>query len=143
MKARIRRIDQSIPLPEYKTSGAAAMDLASREDITIAPRSIGYVHLNVSIEPPAGHFVLMAPRSSLHKRGLMFANSVGVFDEDYSGDEDEYKAILYNFSDEPVQVQKGERICQIMILPVDRVEWEEVETLENPTRGGIGSTGVV
>jgi dUTP pyrophosphatase len=141
MKMRIRRSDKEIPLPEYKTPGAAAMDCAVREDILIAPKSIGYVSLNVSIEPPKGHFILMAARSSLHKRGLMFANGVAIFDQDYCGDADEYKAILYNFSDEPVEIKKGERIAQIILMPYDPIVWDEVETMGKPDRGGIGSTG--
>ena len=84
---------------------------------------------------------MMAARSSLHKRGLMFANGTAIFDEDYAGDQDEYKAILYNFSTEPVEVKKGDRVGQIIVMPYDKVQWEEVETLGNPERGGIGSTG--
>ena len=142
MGLRIKRIDQEIPLPEYKTPGAAAMDCAVREDAIIAPRSIGYIPLNISIEPPAGHFVLMAARSSLHKRGLMLGNGIAIFDEDFSGDNDEYKVILYNFTDEPVEIKKGERITQIIVMPYDRVTWNEVASLDNADRGGIGSTGI-
>ncbi len=106
MKARIRREDKELPLPEYKTSGAAAMDCVVREDVTIPRHQVGYASLNVSIEPPKGHYILMAARSSLHKKGLMFANGVAIFDEDYSGDQDEYKAILYNFSDARWKLRK-------------------------------------
>lgn len=141
MKVRIRRNSKEIPLPEYKTPGAAAMDCAVREDVTIAPRSVGYASLNISVEPPKGYFSLLAPRSSLHKLGLMFANNVGILDHDYCGDEDEYKAILYNFTDAPVEIKKGDRIAQMIIMPYTNIEWEEVDTLNNPTRGGIGSTG--
>lgn len=142
MKVPIRRISKDIPLPEYKTPGAVAMDCAVREDIVIPPHGVGYAPLNFALHPPAGHMVLLAARSSLHKRGLMFANSVGLFDEDYCGDEDEYKAILFNFTDEPVQLVKGDRIAQIVFVPYSKVEWEEKETLGNPQRGGIGSTGL-
>lgn len=141
MKVTIRRSDKSIPLPEYKTPGAVAMDCAVREDVTVAPRSIGYASLNISLKPPAGHYVMMAARSSLHKRGLMMANGVAIFDEDYCGDEDEYKVIFYNFTDESVEIKKGERVTQIIVTPYDRVEFDEVESLGHPTRGGIGSTG--
>ena len=71
----------------------------------------------------------------------MFANSVAIFDEDYAGDQDEYKAILYNFTNEPVEVKRGDRVGQIMVLPYEKVNWNEVDTLGNPDRGGIGSTG--
>jgi dUTP pyrophosphatase len=142
MEMRIRRENKDIPLPEYKTAGAAAMDCAVREDVTIAAKSVGYVSLNVSIEPPPGHFILMAARSSLHKRGLMFANGVAIFDQDYCGDADEYKAILYNFTDEAVEVKQGERVGQIILMPYDRIAWNEVDSLNNTQRGGIGSTGL-
>jgi dUTP pyrophosphatase len=142
MELRIKRHNKELPLPEYKTPGAAAMDCMAREDSVVSPRSISYVPLNVSIEAPEGHFLLMAARSSLHKKGLMFANSVAIFDQDYCGDEDEYKAILYNFTDEPVEIKKGERITQIIVLPYDKITWSEVDSLENQSRGGIGSTGI-
>lgn len=141
MKVQIRRSDKEVALPEYKTSGAAAMDCAVREDVVIAPRSIGYAPLNFSLKPPPGHFVMMAARSSLHKRGLMMANGVAIFDEDYCGDEDEYKVIFYNFTEEPVEIKKGERVTQIIVTPIERAELEEVPSLGSPTRGGIGSTG--
>lgn len=141
MKVQIRRSDKEVALPEYKTSGAAAMDCAVREDVVIAPRSIGYAPLNFSLKPPPGHFVMMAARSSLHKRGLMMANGVAIFDEDYCGDEDEFKVIFYNFTDEAVEIKKGERVTQIMVIPVERTELEEVGSLGSPARGGIGSTG--
>lgn len=84
----------------------------------------------------------MAARSSLHKRGLMLANSIGVFDEDFSGDEDEYVAVLLNFTNESVAVKKGDRLTQIIFVPYDKVEWKEVDTLGNSTRGGFGTTGI-
>lgn len=142
MKVKIRRNDKEVPLPEYKTLGAVAMDCALREDVVIAPKSIGYGPLNISLKPPSGYFVMMAPRSSLHKRGLMMANGVAIFDEDYCGDEDEYMGIFYNFTSEPVELKKGERVTQIIVTPYERVELEEVESLGHPARGGIGSTGI-
>jgi dUTP pyrophosphatase len=142
MEMRIRRQDKNIPLPKYKTAGAAAMDCAVREDVVIPARAISYVPLNVSIEPPAGHFVMMAARSSLHKRGLMFANGIAIFDQDYCGDADEYRAILYNFTDESVEIKKGERVGQIILMPYDKITWDEVDSLQNVDRGGIGSTGI-
>ncbi len=84
----------------------------------------------------------MAARSSLHKRGLVLANGIGIADEDYCGDNDEYRAALFNFSDKTVSVKRGERLVQMMVLPFDRVEWEEVNTLGSPDRGGFGTTGI-
>ncbi len=117
------------------------MDLPVREDSVIPPQSIAVLSLNVALKLPPGHFALMAARSSLHKRGLMLANGVGILDEDFSGDRDEYRAAVYNFTDVPVEVVRGERIVQMIILPFDRVEWNEVEMLGAPNRGGFGTTG--
>jgi dUTP pyrophosphatase len=142
MKVPVRRIDRGLELPAYKTPGAAAMDCTVREDLDILPGTVGMASLNVAIKPPVGHFILLAVRSSLHKRGLMAANGIGIGDEDYSGDNDEYKAPLFNFSKETVSIKRGERIVQIMVLPFDRVEWEEKDTLGNPDRGGFGTTGI-
>jgi dUTP pyrophosphatase len=71
----------------------------------------------------------------------MLANSVGIGDSDFRGDEDEYKAALLNFTDKPVTVEKGDRIAQGIFIKFTRGEWEEVEKMDNKTRGGFGSTG--
>jgi dUTP pyrophosphatase len=141
MKIPIKRIDTKLQLPIYKTTGAAAMDCVARISTVIEPSKVGLVPLNVALKPPLGHFVVLAARSSLHKRGLMMANGIGIGDEDFSGDGDEYQAALYNFTNKPVIIERGERIVQMLILPVDRVKWKEVQTLDNPDRGGFGSTG--
>jgi dUTP pyrophosphatase len=141
MTIKIKRFDKDLPLPEYKTSGAACFDLAARETMEIAPHAIAYIPLNVVIEAPAEHFLLLVPRSSTHKRGLMAANSVGIIDPDYAGDDDEIKFACYNFTDKPVVVERGERIAQAMFIKVDRGEWEELEKMEKGTRGGFGTTG--
>lgn len=142
MKVSVKRFDTELPLPVYKTAGAVAMDCAAREDVMIPARATGYVPLNIALRPPSGHFVFVAPRSSLHKRGLWMANSVGIGDEDFSGDGDEYMAALYNTTDEAIIVKKGERIVQLMVLPYVRMEWDEVSQLSLQNRGGFGTTGV-
>ncbi len=141
MKVRIRRIDKSLPLPKYHTKGAACFDGYARETTVIPARATTFVPLNKCLKPPRGHFALMAARSSLPKRGLMMANGVGILDEDYSGNGDEYKAFLHNFTDAPVTVERGERIVQIVFLPFTQVEWEEVDDMGEADRGGFGSTG--
>jgi len=70
MLIKIKRFDKTLPLPEYKTEGAAAFDLYAREATEIPPGAIRYVPLNIAVETPPGHFLLLAPRSSTHKRGL-------------------------------------------------------------------------
>lgn len=141
MKVVIKQFDTSLPVPEYKTSGAAGFDLYAREEVTIEPRSVGYVPLNIALQLPADHWALVAARSSLHKRGLMLANGIGVGDYDYRGDGDEYLAAVFNFTDQPVTVEKAERIVQMIIMHREPVQLELVDSLEGPDRGGFGSTG--
>lgn len=143
MELLIRRFDQTLPLPEYKTEGAVALDLPVREGAVVAPGTVHVFPLNVAIKLPEGYFGLMAARGSLRIRGLMIANGIGVFDEDYAGDGDEYRAALYNFTDKPVTIERGERLVQLLILPYERVSVTEVDTLGSlPDRGGFGTTGL-
>lgn len=141
MKVIIKRFDQTLPLPEYKTSGAAAFDLYARVDTVVKPHQVELVPLNIALQIPSDHFALMAARSSLHKKGLMMANGIGIGDHDYRGDNDEYRAALYNFTDKKVAIKRGERIVQIIILKRDRVEFIEKKQFGAKDRGGFGSTG--
>lgn len=141
MTIRLKRFDTSIPLPEYKTPGAAAFDLSARVTTKIKPQEITLIPLNVAIELPEGYIAIMAPRSSTHKLGIMMANSIGVFDPDYKGDNDEYLFAAYNFTTETVTIEKGTRIAQLVILPQHRITIEEVVKMGHTDRGGFGSTG--
>jgi dUTP pyrophosphatase len=141
MQVKIKLFDPSLPLPEYKSSGAAALDLYSRLDLEIAAHTVAYVPLNVALQVPVDHFVLLAARSSLHKKGLLLANGIGIGDYDYRGDGDEYMAALYNFSDKPAQIAKGERLVQMIVLQRQSVKLELVEVFNDQDRGGFGSTG--
>ena len=94
------------------------------------------------VEVPAGHFLAVVARSSLPiKKGLLVANAIGIVDSDYCGPDDEVKVEVYNFRDVEVEIARGERIAQGLILPAVRVEWEEVAASAAPSRGGFGSTG--
>ena len=141
MKVRIKRFDKDLPLPEYKTAGAAAFDLSSRISVTILPKGVVRIPLNIALEPPEGFMLMMAARSSLHKKGLMLANGVAIGDRDFCGNNDEYHAALYNFSDFPVSIERGERLVQGILKKYDKAEWNEVDELKNKDRGGFGTTG--
>ncbi len=141
MKIKLKLFDKSLPVPAYQTEKAAALDLYSRLDITLQPKQVTKVPLNVALEIPNDYFVLMSARSSLHKKGLMMANGVGIGDADYCGDNDEYQAPLYNFSDQAVEIKRGERIVQMIVLPRSKIEVEVVKRLGGVNRGGFGSTG--
>lgn len=142
MKVRIKRIDKSIELPKYHTSESAAFDLATNEDATIAPKEIKLLKTGLIMEAPEHHFLMIAPRSSLpRKKGLSIPQSIGIVDRDYSGPEDEILLQVYNFTDHPVNVEKGERLAQGIFLKADRVEWEDTDEVRKDSRGGFGSTG--
>ena len=142
MKVKIKRFDKSLPLPAYKTAGAAALDLASREDMTIKAGETAYIPLNIALQVPEDAWVLIAARSSLHKRGLFLANGIGVGDFDYRGDQDEYMAAVFNFSKNDCEIKKGERVAQMIVLKREKVEFSELEKFETDNRGGFGSTGI-
>jgi len=142
MRLKIKRLDAGVGLPEPATAGAAGFDLASAVDLEIPARSIRLVGTGLVIAVPEGYFLGIFARSSTPlKRGLMVANGVGVVDADYCGPADEIKIQLFNFTDAPVQVKRGDRLAQGIALPCPRIEWEEVDEMRVPTRGGFGSTG--
>ena len=85
---------------------------------------------------------MLALRSSTPKRkGLLKPHGVGITDQDFCGDKDELRIQVYNFTTEPVTVEKGERIAQGIFVPVNLCEWNEVDKIAEKSRGGIGSTG--
>lgn len=141
MKVKIKRIDKSLPLLQYQTRGAVAFDFYSREDLSVPARTTKILPSNFIIEVPEGYFLMISARSSLAKKGLILANGVGIIDQDYHGPDDEIGISVYNFSDSPVQIKKGDRLAQGLIIPVERVEWEEGEQMGENSRGGFGSTG--
>ena len=142
MKIRIRRLQPDVALPVYHSDGAAAFDLASREDVVVAPGEVRLVGTGLVVEVPRGHFLAVVARSSLPiKKGLLVANAIGIVDSDYCGPQDEVKVEVYNFTAREAAIARGERIAQGLILPAFRVEWEEVADSAAPSRGGFGSTG--
>ena len=142
MKVKIKKLDPSVELPKYQTTESACFDLASNEDAIIQPKEIKLLGTGLVIEAPHEHFLLIAPRSSLPlKKGLSIQQSIGIVDRDYSGPEDEIKLQVYNFTEKPVGVKKGERLAQGLFLKRDQVEWDEVREIRMTSRGGFGSTG--
>lgn len=142
MNIKIKRVDQSLPLPEYQTSGAAAFDLYSRIDMTIPPKNIAKIPTNLIIKIPTGYLLAIVTRSSTAvKKGLSLLQGFGVIDQDYCGPEDEILYQVYNFTDNEVKIERGERVGQAAFLRVDQMEWEEVEAMTSANRGGFGTTG--
>ena len=140
MKVKIKRIDNTLPLPEYQTSGAVAFDMYSRIDANIAPKTLERLPTNIIVEIPKGYMLEIKDRSStLKKKGLLV--TTGYIDNDYHGEQDEILLQVYNLSDNDVKVEKGERIGQGAFVKVDIGEWEEVDKMKEESRGGFGSTG--
>lgn len=141
MKIKVKRIDSSLPLPEYESKGACGFDFITREDTTIKPHALGLVPTNCIIEVPHGYVLLVVPRSSTpRKKGLLIPHGLGVIDNDYHGPEDEIWFQTYNFTDQDVVVKRGEKVAQGLLMPVIQGDFEEVAEMKKESRGGFGST---
>lgn len=140
---RVKRLAHGagLPLPAYATPGAAGMDVVSAEDVTLAPGGRHAVATGLALAIPAGYEVQVRPRSGLAlKAGISVPNSPGTIDSDYRG---ELKVILINHGAEPFAIARGDRIAQLVLAPVTRARWAEVDELDETARGagGFGSTG--
>ena len=117
------------------------IDLRSAESVDIKAGEYKLIRLGVAMELPEGYEALVAPRSSTFKNyGILLANSLGIIDESYKGDNDEWKFLAYATRD--THVEKNGRICQFRIIEHQpKIKLTKVESLGNADRGGIGSTG--
>jgi dUTP pyrophosphatase len=136
---------EGLELPAYETSGSAGMDvraaLPAAESITLKPGERAMVPTGLSVAIPEGYEIQVRPRSGLAaKHGLTCLNTPGTIDSDYRG---EIKVILINLGAEAFVIQRGERIAQLVLAPVTRLAWSEVDALDETARGagGFGSTG--
>lgn len=136
MDIRIKRFDTGLNLPEQEHD-AAAFDLVCRESVTIPAHTVGLVPINIAVEVPVGHFLLIAARSSTPlKKGLILANGIGIVDPFYNGDKDEIKVQLLNFTDDDVVVFRGELLTQAVLIKNEPVTWHEVDTFGHDGHGG-------
>ena len=142
MQVKIKRLDKSLPLPQYHTAGSAGFDFYASVTTIIPAKEIVRIPTGLIIGTPIGYFLAVINRSSTpQKKGLSMPNGVGVIDNDYCGDNDEIQVLMYNFTEQPVTIEKGERIAQGLFLKVDQGQWEEVDQMGEKSRGGFGSTG--
>lgn len=130
-------------LPNYETEASAGMDLRANisEAVTLKPLERTIVKTGLFIELPVGYEAQVRPRSGLAaKKGITVLNAPGTIDADYRG---EIGVILVNLSNEEFTIENGERVAQMVIAKHEHISWEEVDTLEETTRGagGFGSTG--
>ena len=141
---KVRRVGNRGPpidLPAYQTDAAAGLDLRADEACTLAPGERRLVPTGLAIELPPGHEGQVRPRSGLAvKHGIGMVNAPGTIDHDYRG---EVGVLLVNLGQEPFQVRRGDRIAQLVVAPVVRVQVQEVGELSGTNRGdgGFGSTG--
>ena len=126
--------------PQRATAGAAAFDLVALEAVNIPAGRTSKVRTGLHIECPEGFAALVCSRSGLASKGLTVANVPGIIDDDYRG---EVIVILYNRTRKGYTVAAGDRVAQLMIVPVLRPEFEIVDELSDTERGagGFGSTG--
>ncbi|MDR3709344.1 MAG: dUTP diphosphatase [Capsulimonadaceae bacterium] len=132
-----------LPLPSYATDGAAGMDLyaAVAAPLTLGPGERARISTGIRIAVPAGYEAQVRPRSGLaYRHGISMVNTPGTIDSDYRG---VVMVILINHGTEPFTLARGERIAQMVICPVTRVEWSETGELDSTARGdgGFGHTG--
>ena len=141
------KLTRGMTAPEYATEGSAAVDLRAALDegevVTIAPGARALIPTGLSISPETSDVVaVIAGRSGLGvKKGVTLANSIGVIDSDYRG---EIQVCLINRGEEPFEVRRGDRIAQMMFLPVLHASFLPVDELDETARGagGFGHTGV-
>lgn len=131
------------PLPSYATADAAGMDLRANitEPVSLRPMERQLIPTGIFIELPRGYEAQIRPRSGLAwKQGITCLNSPGTVDADYRG---ELKVILVNLSITDQVIHPGDRIAQMIVAPVEKVEWLPVEELMKTSRneGGFGHTG--
>ncbi len=131
-----------LPLPRYMTPGSAGMDIAAAltDPVVLAPLQRSVIPTGFALALPQDYEAQVRPRSGLAlRRGLTILNAPGTIDADYR---EEVKILLVNLGDKPVEVKRGDRIAQLIIAPVARARWTEVDRLGATQRhGGFGHTG--
>lgn len=134
---------RGLALPGQASADAAGFDIAAAEELTLAPGSVAAVATGFALAIPPGFEGQVRPRSGLAvKHGVTVLNAPGTIDADYRG---EVKVILVNHGAEPFRIARGDRIAQLVVAPVTRARFEQVNALPQTERGpgGFGSTGIV
>lgn len=143
MRLEFRKVDPRVPLPQRAREGDAGLDLRANGEVKVGPGERAMVPTGLAVAIPPGHAGLVLPRSGLaFGQGLTLANSPGLIDEGYRG---EIMLAVVNLDpDQPVEVRKGDRIAQLVVVPYAQVEPAEVAELPPSGRGeaGFGSTGL-
>ena len=143
VKVLVKKLDPKVQLPSYKTKGSSGMDLMAfiKDPIKIAPNTSALIPTGISVAIPNDVEIQIRPRSGLAvKSSISVLNTPGTIDSDYRG---ELKVILFNHSKEEFVIRNNDRIAQIVLMPVLKIDFEEVDNLPDTLRGsgGFGSTG--
>ena len=143
VKVLIKKLDPSVKLPEYKTTGASGMDLIAfiREPLELKPQMSCIVPTGLAVAFPENYEIQIRPRSGLAaKNNISILNTPGTIDSDYRG---EIKVIIHNHGNRNFTVNNGDRIAQMILCPVVKMKLEEAIDLPKTIRGqsGFGSTG--
>jgi dUTP pyrophosphatase len=143
VKVLIKKLDPKIKLPAYKTNGASGMDLMAyiKEPINVKPKTSFLVPTGLSLAFPEDYEIQIRPRSGLAvKNNISVLNTPGTIDSDYRG---EIKVIMYNHGNNDFIINNGDRIAQMILVPIVKMELEETNHLPETIRGegGFGSTG--
>ena len=143
IKVLIKKLNQKATIPSYKTSGSSGLDLTAliESEIIIPSKKSALISTGLSIAIPEDTEVQIRPRSGLAaKSNITVLNTPGTIDSDYRG---ELKIILFNHGDKEFVVNNGDRIAQMVLMPILKIEFEEVDNLPKTIRGsgGFGSTG--
>ena len=143
VKVLIKKLDPQVKIPNYKTAGASGMDLMAftKEPIKLAPKSSCLVPTGLSVAFSKDYEIQIRPRSGLAaKSNISVLNTPGTIDSDYRG---EIKIILFNHGNNEFVINNNDRVAQMILLPINKMELEEVENLPDTLRGkgGFGSTG--
>ena len=143
MKVEIKKLDPNVDLPTYQSKGASGLDLKAflKESLSILPHTSEIIPTGLSVSIPTDCEIQIRPRSGLAaKFNITVLNTPGTIDSDYRG---ELKVILYNHGTKKFIVNNGDRIAQMVLMPVLKIEFEEKNELSNTIRGtsGFGSTG--
>ena len=143
VKVLIKRLSSDVKFPSYKTTGASGMDLMAfiKSPVTIKPKTSFLIPTGLSLAFSKDYEVQIRPRSGLAaKNNMSVLNTPGTIDSDYRG---EIKVILYNHGNNDFVVNNGDRIAQMILVPVVKMELEETNSLPETIRGeaGFGSTG--
>ena len=142
VKLLIKKLQKNIILPEYKTDGSSGMDLMANveQTVKILPGEKKIISTGIMVAIPEQYEIQIRPRSGLAaKNGISILNTPGTIDSDYRG---EIKVILINLGKDIFQINKNDRIAQMIVCPIIKVELKEVESLPETLRGegGFGST---